>query len=304
LSAAESAPVESGEEELRQRRAAETRRGPAEAESESLRRQQDLRLLREMYGAGHQPPPAKPWIIRTGEMEPAFLRNLEEDFNVMFRVLERTVVERLQAPARRGPRTAMGIDLQLLSGQRAVPNIYLENHGALFFMQVDFPLLPPEDRPEEEEPEDAAADTLWEQTRRELYGPAHPEALSPRRRQRMESIPYDGAKVEALKQALLEAIPHGTNIRGLTPEEWVTVTVFGAEGRPFLAVQEGRRASADPFIEFGMGMPSGPRPPMSMTPALPRTSLTLRVTKADLDALAEGQIDEAAFEERVSMLLY
>src|SRR5439155_25390899 len=63
----------------------------------------------------------------------------------------------------------MGIDVFFAPGSSPIRSIYLEGYGALFLVSVNFPLLPPPDKPESTK-EKSDTDSTWEEAKRELYG--------------------------------------------------------------------------------------------------------------------------------------
>ena len=99
--------------------------------------------------------------------DPKELTETEEDLNVMARILEKAASGRDDKHPH-----AMGIAIQgnlFGSGSSSVPrNLYIEGHGALFFLNVNFPLLAPPTKSSESDAKDATS-TEWEEARRELY---------------------------------------------------------------------------------------------------------------------------------------
>ena len=147
--------------------------------------------------------------------------------------------------------------------------MYLGGYGAVFFIQVDYPLLPPPPTPQEQQV-NPQEDPVWAQTRRDLLEPQSPAALP---REAGESAqapePYSQEAVDTLKTQLIAAMKHATNIRALEPGDWVTFVVRGPG-----ATDSGR------------------------------TTMTLRATKADADQYAKGQLSQQQFEQRMQIVTY
>src|SRR5437899_1586760 len=163
--------------------------------------------------------PGKALVIRTSDADAKTQANLEEDLAVMSRILDKTVAKKLDDD--RGNRF-MGINVLFAPGSGSIRNLYLEGYGALFLLNVNFPLLPP---PEKAEPtkEKSETDSTWEEAKQELYGQSDAWAqvgkafkfgMSPGPQQE-----YDKDKVDDLKESLLEALKNATNIRNLKADE-------------------------------------------------------------------------------------
>src|SRR5437762_8289829 len=124
----------------------------------------------------------------------------------------------------------MGINVLFAPGSGSIRNLYLEGYGALFLLNVNFPLLPP---PEKTEPmkEKTETDSTWEEAKQELYGQSDAWAqVGKTSRFFMAPGPqqeYDKDRVEDLKDGLLEALKNATNIRNLKADESITVCIFG-----------------------------------------------------------------------------
>ena len=79
---------------------------------------------------------------------------------------------------------------------------------------------------QQEKPE---ANSDWEDAKQELYG-QHGGG----RVMAAPSEPYDEERVNRLRDGLLESLKNATNIRGLKPDDSITVCVFGgpSSGQP------------------------------------------------------------------------
>lgn len=165
-------------------------------------------------------------------------------------------------------------------------------------------LAAPEDSREEPAP-DKPADSLWERTRRELFG-GQPAGLIPRLPPLdwvpplpdAQPAPYDTRRVEILRRDLREALQHGTHLRHVKPEEQIVVVVTGPSTAPTREVRLDRRLGRGGAVES--------RREERVVGAIATRGQTLvfRVKKADADALAKGQINFDEFRERVSVRQY
>src|SRR5437867_2903400 len=114
--------------------------------------------------------PGRTLVIRTTHTDPKAQANLEEDLAVMSRILDKTLDQKLTEDHQQ---RAMGIDVFFAPGSSPIRSLYLEGYGALFLMSVNFPLLPPPDKPESTK-EKSDTDSTWEEAKRELYGQRDP----------------------------------------------------------------------------------------------------------------------------------
>jgi hypothetical protein len=246
------------------------------------------------FGTGERSS-AQSLVVRTSEPEPGTVSRIQEDLSVMSRILTKTVEREV---GREGHEAAMGIVLSTLPGARHPQNLYLEGYGALFFVNVKFPLVQPPAK--DEEKAEKPTDTTWEQTKRELYGqrsatvriysgiysvPSHDAALE-----------YNAEQVEGLKKELVEALKNAANIRDIKPEESVTIAVIG--GRASTRVKHVSRASGNvrkPEVHTVIADNRGPAR---------ESTMTIRVKKSDVDAFAKGSIDLDQFQKRVSVATY
>ena len=146
----------------------------------------------------------------------------------MSRILEKAASER--AGGHGGQpygATAMGIDVFFTPAANPLRSLYLDGYGALFMLNVGFPFLPPPHAEGQQEKTEANSD--WEDAKQELYG-------QPWWRTRLvaPTEPYDEERVNRLREGLLESLKNATNIRGLKPDDSITVCVFGgpSSGQP------------------------------------------------------------------------
>ncbi|HWQ92474.1 MAG TPA: hypothetical protein VN673_12450 [Clostridia bacterium] len=238
--------------------------------------------------------PDRTIIITRDTADRKALADVEEDLNVMGRVLEKAV-----NPRPDHERLAMGIvTREGLFGAPAGPrNLYLEGYGALFFLNVNFPLVaPPVQQTEAEDKEETSSE--WENARRELYNAPTPglNLDLPGFLSMGEGAPeeYDAGKVESLKDDLIGALKNAAHIRRLKPDETVTVVVTGrnVSGQTRIVTRR-NQAAAGTFHFSTRGANEGPR-----------TRMILRASKADIEKFQKGKTDPEQFRERVSVTIY
>lgn len=262
------------------------------------------------------PKTVRSLVIRSSNMAPRAQSDLEEDMTIMAHILEKAVAEQF-ADDQPG-RVAMGINVSFVPGEGPTRNLYLDGYGAVFFLNVNFPLLPPpvEKNVEKERP---PADSTWEEARAEVYGQpgakswaSHPE--------------YDATKVAALKKVLLDSLKNASNIRSVRLDESITVCVIGApSGAPVRvttsssgggfghSVGSGGGGGGGGFGAFGGGGGgggSGGEQNVWVTTSgnddAPgnKTTLTIRVKKADCEDFGNGKVTADEFRNRAAITIY
>jgi hypothetical protein len=233
-------------------------------------------------------------VVPAGEVDAATVGEIVADLTIMSRIIEKNAlrtfvrVDDMPTPLLgliRPDRMNTGPEVLFSSVGRPKP-FYIAGYGAVFFIQVGFPLLPPpetKDEPPAEEP----ADTVWAQTRQSLFEP-RTQSLIPGANAAAPE-PYSRLRVNALKDMLITTMKHASNIRALEPREWMTIVVQG------------------PSPQTGG---SSPRPGAGLAETLAgaasegRSVLTLRATKADVDQYAKGELSQTQFEQRLQVVTY
>ena len=272
------------------------------------------------YPHNHPSIPAGPaTVIHFSQPEPRTMDALQEDLNVLSFLLQKKLED---AIGENSPTYRMGIPLLLRSGQRSIESLYLDGFGALFTLNVNFPLLaPPVTRPKETDTAPRSDD--WDKARKEIYGVREPrEAGNP---YAAAVAPYDAEQVGALKRTLLEALKNAANVRGLKPEESAVVTVFGTEaveaaaGTPGGAGGGGGPHSGAGLFEiprvatsggYGGGGVFDPNTATSASAGMPAfavgrgTVLTVRVRKSDAESYAKGKLSFEQFQEKANISAY
>jgi hypothetical protein len=241
----------------------------------------------------------------------------QEDLAILSRILSRAAGREDE----RAGKMALGILVSSFPGLRRPQAMYLEGYGATFLLNVPFPLAAPAVK--DERKPDKPKNTLWEQTRRELYGGRGgfgggggvgvgmggrlPDEMMLMRYGILpggarRTAAYDAKRVEKLRQELIEALEQGVNLRHVKPEEYLVVVVSSSvDEREVRVVRVEERAGATRVPEVRQEERSVLVPQAAGPGA---NTLVLRVKKADADALAADKIDSEEFQKRVSVRQY
>ncbi len=232
-------------------------------------------------------------VVPKDGLDPKGLNEIEEDLKVMAHILEKAV-----GRDDKGHR-AMGIWIQnSVLGSPAIPrNLYLDGYGAVFLLNVNFPLEAPSGkRPEVESKEDPGSE--WEEARRELYhGPGAgpgielnlPGLLNPKG---LPTEEYDADKVEQLKRNVINALKNASHIRGLKSDETVSVIVNGRSGMP------GSRIVIKKVLPGRSGQAFAGHNEMR------GSKMVLRAKRADIEAFQKERLNSEEFRKKVTILLY
>ena len=238
-------------------------------------------------------------VIPAQEMEAETFGRIVMDLSIMSRIIEKSIRD---APALYDDMMARELEdmygsemfgqlddtgLRILRSSKGRPRpMFIGGYGAVFSLQVEFPLVPPPEKPGEEQTAEPT-DQVWAQAQRELLDP---QAAARLQRGAPQAEPYRQEVVEGLKNALMAALKHATNIRDLEAEAWLTILVQGA---------------APTAQDLPMDVPPYGAPlPLVGPRSTARTLLTLRARKADIDQYAKGQLDETQFQQRVQVVTY
>jgi hypothetical protein len=236
------------------------------------------------HGAG------KALVIRSSESDLKEQTQLEEDLAVMSRILEKAASER--SGGQPYGATAMGIDVFFAPAPSPMRSFYLDGYGALFMLNVGFPFLPPPKAEGQQEKPEANSD--WEDARQELYGQG-----GVGRAPNAPSEPYDEERVNRLRDGLLESLKNATNIRGLKPDDSITVCVFGgpSSGQPKARTYV-TRSTGSGEARSAVAVSGWAGSPMR------QTIMTIRVKKSDADAFAKRAMTPEAFRKKARVVSY
>jgi hypothetical protein len=232
-----------------------------------------------------------PVMIRFSEAEAKSSAGLEEDLFVMARVISRTL-ERAEGDK---VNYKLGVPMLLTGSGRSVRPMYIEGLGPLFMIKVSFPLLPPP-KPEEKTARKRAADTEWVEAQRDVFATTEAWMEEPER-----SSDYSQERVELLQRELTGALKSAANMRGLKPEEFVNIAVFGHA--PPVRIKS---ASYPASGELGIGLPATRvvYDKSGSANGARGSVLTLRARKSDIDDFASGKVDAEAFKGKVTTTTY
>jgi hypothetical protein len=239
-------------------------------------------------------------VVPAGEISIEDLAAANEDMTVMAQIFQNAL---RQANLALGGHS-VGVILPML-GQRltSAESIYLQGYGALFTINVSFPLAPgpkAEETPEQQPETDV--DPVWDATRRNLFEP--PQA-GHKHGSDEEREPYSAEKVDNLKTTLITALKHAANIRGLAPDEAVVITITGQavsdkitkikspRGTKGVVVVE--KSGASQVFEGGV--------PEEVVRAAP-TMLMIRARASDISAYAKGDRTLEQFRQNVQVRAY
>jgi hypothetical protein len=253
---------------------------------------------------------APPLIVRSSNTDATVLSNIQEDLTVMSRLLNKNIEGKTGRDKRD---SAMGIVLSAMPSSRRPQSVYLEGYGALFMVNVKFPLVATSAK--EEVKSDKPVDTAWEETKRELYGPRERAGFFGGS-QEGPAPEYDSSKVEDLKKDILESLKNATNIRNLKPEESIVVAVTGpgGEGGPVVRAKRTKKVKTVGGGDGGGGYVGGGGAGPARVDVVavaggsenPRqqTTLTIRVTKSDVDEYAKGNLKFEGFQKKAAISAY
>ncbi len=152
------------------------------------------------------------------------LVEITQDLQVMSHIFDERFKE---------PRTIKGMftDFGDFFGRdnRETEAIYIQGYGTLFLMEVNFIFTPPPKSQEQEDEETAEdVDPTWQRAKQKIFSPqglgGGSEFVSEER--------YNVEKIDQLKTELIRTLKHAANIRNLTPDEWIILTVIGQSRQP------------------------------------------------------------------------
>lgn len=232
-------------------------------------------------------------VIRSSESDPKEQTKLEEDLAVMSHILEKAVSDKGGGRAGVGyGGTAMGIHVFDTPSPGPLRSLYIEGYGALFLLNVGFPVLPPPQAEEQQEKTETSSD--WEEAKEELYGQGGTGRVTAE-----PSEPYDKERVNRLRDGLLEALKNATNIRDLKPDDSITVCVFGGpssgQPKPRSYVKRGTGSAGARHETAVVALAGSP---------MRQTIMTIRVKKSEADAFAKGAMTLEAFRKRAHVVSY
>jgi hypothetical protein len=234
-------------------------------------------------------------VVPTPDLPAESVAELTEDLAVMCRIFDKSL-----APTRASTGFANGNrgDVFRYSfGQQAqgTQGLYLDGYGALFFVPVDYPLVPTEPQEPSEAKAKESADTVWSATVKEMSGQPGEDQQAARSAQT-----YDPRKVENVKKAAIKTLAHTSNIRMRRPQDVITLVLGALDDSRASSYRRYGTASRSTPAAAPMLPGAGKPQPATRNPTA--AFLVMRVTKADVDAFAKGQLTAAQFTEKVQTI--
>lgn len=283
---------------------AETIRGQVERTARDAERQ--LRGLRgglsrlrtnlgESYLQGGGPNVFRSLVLPAGD-EPRDSVAIKEELAIMGRLIEKSLQPESERKSNPFRLEFGGIHL---GGRNDLDALYLEGYGVVFFIEVDYPLAPAparEEKPTETRP---AKDDAWEQARREVRGEPDPDEEIPGIAIfTSEARPFDAARVDALKERMIEALQQARNLKCLRDSETVTLVISGVAPREASA-RRTRSSVAGPGAPgtqvYVVGGAVGGGGDVGSV-------MTLKVGRPDLEALGAGRLKTDDFGSKVKVV--
>ncbi len=245
-------------------------------------------------------------VITSEDGQPERIAQVTEDMGIMARILDKQVLE-MPAPQPKpltyGDRSFYYLRSEA-PGEKMTRGIYISGYGALFLMEVDFPLRP-QVKVEEKEEKKADVGDIWEQTKGELTGryqgtdPSEREIKSDK-----QKVAFNEAKVKELKEEIIKALKYSSNIRCLEPGDNIIVAVKSVIYQGGETIREinilGHRFGRG--TGGGMGGYGGGFVEEKESSSI--TGMTIMVEKGDVDSFAEGELDYEEFCEDVEIFEY
>jgi len=194
-----------------------------------------------------------------------------------------------------------------LSSSAAPRILYLDGYGALFFLNVNFPLLPPPTKKEDTQPKEETS-TEWEDARRELFQPSSFSSDLPRLFTVDQGAnafafstggqpeEYDADKVEELKKSLITSLKNAVHIRKLKGDETVTIVVTGRG--PVTEMKSNLRRTS------GTRSPNVWTTTRSTSGDSKGTKLIVRAKKSDIEAFQKDKTSLDDFRKKVTVMTY
>jgi len=220
-------------------------------------------------------------ILPEVNTDPNRIRSLHEDLIIMSEILQEGIRPFLVRPDEPGNLDSSSPSASWKQGNRCT---YIEGYGALFLLYADFPLAARGGATSLSRPE--RRDLVWETAKERVW--------NTRQSRNSAQTEFDPQRIERLKDNLIQALRHGSNIRGLPEKEWIIVAV---QSLPPKTASSGfdyfyRRTSLAPVSE---GKDPG-RHDSSV--------LILRISKGDVNAFAEDRLTIEAFQKKVHAIAY
>ena len=253
--------------------------------------------------------PGRTLVIPGKDFNASTANSLEEDLNVMARILEKAIERKSDDE---GPK-AMGIDVFSSSSSSGVRNLYLDGYGAVFILRVRYPLTPPPEKTEQTKTNEPPS-SEWTETWQDLYGSkggwdsdlskGFSREWSFSKGLGSSAEEYDADKVEKLKVALLEALKNATNIRNLRSDEKVIVAVTSTVGSVDIKKKRITTENRGGGRGGGSAYSVESRDLEHRADGSAQSVLTIHAKKSDIDSFAKGKLTLEEFRKKVALTLY
>jgi len=234
------------------------------------------------------PNASRTFVVPAPDASAEQVSQIREDLTIMSRVFQKAASPETRGGS--GFRFDFG-DLRL-GGRADLDALFLEGYGAVFLLEVNFPLSAPAKDAAKKSDAKSKRDSAWEEARREIAGKGAADDLMEDEEFDNESAgKFDETKVERLKERLTAALKSAANVRCLNGSDRVVVQVTGRPGRKSHAMT--MHADSRPAVIVNSS--SGSRAGSSV--------LTFETTRDAVTAFNEGKTDEAAFAKKLRIHL-
>jgi len=247
----------------------------------------------------------KALVIRTTPTDAKTMAASEEDLNIMGRILEKALEKTGDED---DEDQAMGIRVMTMSmGSGHAKRLQIEGYGAVFMLNVNFPLVGPTTKPVDSETAESSNST-WDEAKHEIYG--RPAGADEDANADSGKEKFDTKRVERLKDSLVSALKNASNMRNIKGDESVTVVVSsgGGGGNEWFDMT-GLQQNMITLKRSLAGISSGRSGPTAVTTTITpdktgETVLTIRARKSDIDAFAKGKLSPEDFRNKTTVLVY
>ncbi len=259
-------------------------------------------------------------VIPKDEADAKSIGESQEDMGIMAHILDKIA----SSPDGKG-RRAMGIPVRISFDGGSARNLYIDGYGAIFFLNVGYPLSAP---PPSKEPAEAKKETPseWDEARRELTQPGQVNSewkVYGEYGKAVEAFsgspgePYDAGRVEDLQKSLVTELKNASHLRALKSHETVTIVVTGRGGSTggpkVIALQKpgGSGAGGGGFGGSSSGGSSGNSfsyravsSERSPGPEARGNQMIIRAEKSDIEAFDKGKLSYDEFRKKATVLIY
>ena len=209
---------------------------------------------------------------------------IREDLTIMSRVLQKAA-----SPENKGnSRFRFDFGDIRFGGRSDLDALFIDGFGAVFLVEVDFPLTAPaKEAAKKAEPKEKR-DSAWEEARREVSGKGGSgEEWDIEETDDEDSGKFDDGKVARLKERVTAALKSAANVRCLQGSDQVVVQVTGRGIRRSHAVAMHADSRSPVVVSSSPGSGAG------------TSVLTFQTTREAVTAFSEGKLDESEFAKKL-----